>query len=292
MWRVPTLAGPPQSDRIAASIYDAQHPGSAPEGVNNFSCVPSTQRPRPVVLAHGTNATTYRDFSALAPLLIADGYCVFALDYGGMGGDNFGSQDIRTSAAQFGTFVSQVLAATGAGTVDAIGYSQGATVTRYYINKLGGARNVSSWVGIASPSYGGIMYGLVPIVQAVPGGVDLVERVTSTAVAQQMQGSAFLAELNGGSDTVPGVRYTTIASRFDEMIQPFTNIALRGAGATNLVLQDECPRNGSGHFRSVYDPNVQDLVRRALDPDTVPRVPCEVVPVGAGIPQIVLQSNS
>lgn len=291
-WRVPTSAGPPQSNRSSASRYGEANPGSIPAGVNDFSCVPTSEHPRPVVLAHGTDATAYSDFAALAPLLVADGFCVFALDYGSAEGERFGTQDIATSAAQFGDFIEQVRNATGAQSVDTIGYSQGATVSRYYVNRLGGARYVSEWVGVASPSYGGIMYGLGPLAQAIPGGVDLVERTTSLAVAQQMQGSEFMRSLNAGGDTVPGVHYTTIATRLDEMIQPYTNIALRGPGATNVVLQDECPRNGTGHFQLVYDPFVLDLVRRALDPDLVPRTRCQFVPVGAGIPQVILQSNS
>ena len=293
VWRVPILPGPAQSNRGVATGYDELHPGAAPAGSNDFTCTPTGQHPRPVVLAHGTDATSYRDFAALAPLLADDGYCVFALDYGGAAGaDSFGTEDIATSAGQFGDFVDRVRAATGAYSVDVVGYSQGATVARYHVNRLGGAEHVHQWVGIASPSYGGVMYGLVPVLSAVPGGARFVEKVTSIAVAQQMQGSEFLTALNAGGDTVPGVRYTTIASRVDEMIQPHTNIALRGPGAVNLVLQDECPGNGSGHFQSVYDPYVLDLVRRALDPTAIPRVRCEFVPIGAGIPEVVLESNS
>ena len=106
-----------------------------------------------------------------------------------------------------------------------------------------------------------------------------------------MQGSPFMNDLNAGGDTVPGVSYTTIGSRYDEMIQPYTNMALRGAGAVNILIQDRCPEDGTGHFRAPYDPFAIDLVRTALDPDAVPLARCEFVPIGAGIPEVVVDSN-
>ncbi|QYB04127.1 alpha/beta fold hydrolase [Rhodococcus sp. USK10] len=289
---VPTGAGLPQTGRSAAAAYAHDHPGSAPAGSNDFSCTPSADHPEPVVLAHGTDASAYADWAALSPMLAADGYCVFALDYGGApGADSFGTEDIVASAGEFGRFVDRVRDATGAGKVDVVGYSQGANVTRYYVNKLGGAPFVDHWVGLASPSYGGVMYGLVPVVQALPGGPEFARTVTSVAVSQQMQGSPFMNDLNSGGDTVPGVSYTTIGSRFDEMIQPYTNMALRGAGAVNILIQDRCPEDGTGHFRAPYDPFALDLVRAALDPDAVPLARCEFVPIGAGILEVVVDSN-
>lgn len=47
----------------------------------------------------------------------------------------------------------------------------------------------------------------------------------------------------------------------------------------------------TGHFRAPYDPFALDLVRAALDPDAVPLAHCEFVPIGAGIPEVVVDSN-
>ncbi|QHE69763.1 esterase/lipase family protein [Rhodococcus sp. WAY2] len=289
---VPAGVGVPQSARSAAAAYAKAHPGSAPAGSNDFSCTPAPEHPEPVVLAHGTDASAYTDWAALSPLLAADGYCVFALNYGGKpGADTYGTEDIVDSAGEFGRFVAQVRESTGAEKVDVVGYSQGANVSRYYVNKLGGARFVDQWVGLASPSYGGVMFGLAPMFQALPGGPDVVTELTSVAVGQQMQGSPFMTELNAGGDTVPGVSYTTVSSRYDEMIQPYSNMALHGDGAVNLVIQDLCPQDGSGHFRAPYDPFALDLIRTALDPNAIPIARCEFVPIGADIPQVVVDSN-
>ncbi|WP_425569760.1 esterase/lipase family protein [Rhodococcus olei] len=289
----PMLPGPPQATHAAAADYGDAHPGSVPPGANDFTCRPTADHPNPVVLAHGSDSNAYSDWADLAPRLKAAAYCVFAVNYGGTpGSTTFGTEDMYLSAGQIADFVHRVRAGTGAAKVDLVGFSQGATVTRYFVNKLGGAAVVDRWVGVASPSYGGIFYGLVPAADAVPGGRDVVSLFTTTAVAQQAQGSDFLADLNGGGDTVAGVRYTTIGTRYDEMIQPWTNVALHGPGATNVLVQDRCPQDMTGHMNMVYDPFTLGLVMQALDPGTtdpdtgdanIPAPACTPVPLGTGM---------
>ncbi|WP_459546967.1 esterase/lipase family protein [Nocardia sp. X0981] len=289
---IPADPAPPQPDHLGAALYMKSHPDAVPQGVNDFSCVPDAAHPRPVVLAHGTDASAYTDWSVIGPRLVGQGYCVFALNYGGKpGAVSFGTEDIVLSAHQLAAFVTEVRAATGAHQVDLVGFSQGATVTRYYINKLGGAPAVGTWVGLASPTYGGVMYGLVPLAQRIPGALDLAARALSVAAVQQAQDSPFMRELNAGGDTVPGVRYVTIGSRVDEMIQPFSNIALRGPGAQNIVVQDRCPVDLTGHFHMVYDPFVIGLLLEALDPVHAPEPVCVPVPLGAGVPQVIIGGN-
>ncbi|WP_406231073.1 esterase/lipase family protein [Nocardia sp. NBC_01009] len=290
---VPTEPAPPQPDHLAAATYLKTHPSAVPAGTNDFGCAPTAAHPRPVVLAHGTDSTAYSDWSAIAPQLTAAGFCVFALNYGGKpGAESYGTEDLWLGAHQIGAFVDDVLAATGATQVDLVGFSQGANVTRLYVNKLGGAPKVLQWVGIASPSYGGVMYGLVPVAQAIPGALQAFQLVTSLAAVQQAQGSPLMIELNAGGDTVPGVQYTTIGSRVDEMIQPFENIALHGPGARNIALQDLCPADLTGHFHMVYDPFVQQLLLTVLDPAHAAAPTCVAVALGTGIPEVIIAGNS
>ncbi|MFE6921253.1 esterase/lipase family protein [Nocardia sp. NPDC057663] len=290
---VPNEPGPRQTDHLAAARYLDGHPSAVPVGVNNFGCKPTAEHPRPVVLVHGTDSSAYSDWAGIGPQLVDAGMCVFALNYGGApGADTFGTEDMRISFAQLAAFVDDVLAVTGAAKIDLVGFSQGATVSRYYVNKLGGAPKVGTWVGLASPSYGGVMYGLVPVGQAVPGMMDVYAKVTSTAAVQQAQGEPLMVELNAGGDTVPGPRYVTVGSRVDEMIQPFENIALHGAGAENLVLQDLCADDLTGHFHLVYDPFVQQLLLRVLDPAHATAPVCKPVALGTGIPQVIIAGNS
>ncbi|MEV4234319.1 alpha/beta fold hydrolase [Nocardia sp. NPDC049737] len=290
---VPTRIGPEQPDHLAAAVYQKTHKNAAPAGTNNFDCKPTAEHPRPVVLAHGTDSSAYSDWAAIGPQVSALGFCVFALNYGGAPGkDTWGTEDIAVSAYQFGAFVDQVLAATNATQVDIVGFSQGANVTRYYVNKLDGAPKVGKWIGLASPSYGGVMYGLVPVAQSIPGALQAFARVTSLAAVQQVQGSPLMAELNAGGDTVPGPHYVTIGSRVDEMIQPFSNIALHGPNVENIALQDECAVDLTGHFHMVYDPFVQELLLRTLDPVHAPAPTCREVPLGTGIPEVIIAGHS
>lgn len=290
---IPIDQGPPQTDHLGAARYLKEHPNAAPSGTNDFGCKPSAERPRPVVLAHGTDSSAYSDWAGIGPVLARAGFCVFALNYGGKPGEeSFGTEDIWASSAQIGQFVDKVLAATGARQVDLVGFSQGANVTRYWTNKLGGASKVGQWIGLASPTYGGIMYGIVPVAKYMPILFTAFELATSTAAIQQAAGSPFIEALNAGGDTVAGVRYTTIGSRVDEMIQPFENIALHGAGATNLVIQDLCAANLTGHFHTVYEPFVQQLLLNTLDPEHARAPDCAEVELGTGIAEVVEAAHS
>ncbi|WP_245722041.1 esterase/lipase family protein [Nocardia crassostreae] len=290
---IPVQGGPQQTDHLTAARYLKTHPNAAPQGVNDFECKPSAEHPRPVVLAHGTDSSAYSDYSVIGAQLVREGFCVFAPNYGGeVNAKSYGTEDVFQSSAQIGAFTEQVLAATGAAQVDMVGFSQGASVTRYWINQLGGAPKVNQWVGIASPSYGGVMYGLVTVADTVPIVYDLVALGSSQAAVQQAAGSPFITALNRGGDTVPGVRYTTIGSRVDEMIQPRENIVLKGAGATNLVLQDLCADNLTGHFHMVYDPYVQQLMLNTLDPAHARQPTCAPVALGTGIKEVMLAAHS
>ncbi|RVW04329.1 esterase/lipase family protein [Rhodococcus xishaensis] len=289
---VPNSPGPVQTRHGAALRYAEQNPDSAPLGANDFDCQPGPRHPNPVVLVHGSDSDAYTDWAALSPMLAAQGFCVFVLNYGSDGKPGkYGRSDMTRSAGEVADFVERVRASTGADQVDLVGYSQGATVTRYFVNRLGGADVVNRWVGIASPTYGGTMFGIVPLLRLLPHSDRIAELLTSKAVSQHMRGSPFLTALNAGGDTVPGVRYTTIASRYDEMIQPYTNIALRGPGAVNLVVQDLCAEDQGGHFSMVYDPFVLGLVVQVLDP-SAPSPACVPVPLGYGILDMMIASNS
>ncbi len=115
----------------------AEQSRRVPPGANDYTCKPSDSHPNPVVLVHGTFGNAYDSWAELSPQLKADGYCVFALNYGGAPGLLFqGYSDIAASAAQLGAFVDSVLKATGASAVDMVGHSQGGLMPRYYIQKL------------------------------------------------------------------------------------------------------------------------------------------------------------
>src|SRR5580693_9581649 len=206
---------------VAAALAN---PSASPPGANNWSCQPSAAHPYPVVLVNGTGEDMADGFSALSPLLADNGYCVFAANFGGSPGNLLqGTGDITQSAAELASFVTQVLAATGASKVDLVGHSQGGMMPRYYLKFLGGAKYVNTLVALAPSNYGTTVDGLTTLASSL-GAIGLVNSVINPlcpACVEQEQGSSFLMNLNSGGDTVPGVHYTVIESRDDEVVTPY-----------------------------------------------------------------------
>ncbi|MBW8735826.1 MAG: alpha/beta fold hydrolase [Streptomyces turgidiscabies] len=246
-------------------------------GWNDYSCEPSAAHPRPVVLVHGTFANGVDNWLTLAPYLTNRGYCVFSLDYGQLPGVPlfYGLGPIGRSAEQLAAFVDKVLAATGATETDLVGHSQGGMMPRYYLKFLGGAAKVHTFVGIAPSNHGTTLNGLANLLKYFPGAEDLLSTATP-ALADQVSGSAFLAKLNAGGDTVPGVRYTVLATRYDEVVTPYRSQFLSGSDVHNVLIQDLCPLDLSEHAAvGLLDRIVFHEVTNALDPAHAGATTCQ-----------------
>jgi triacylglycerol esterase/lipase EstA (alpha/beta hydrolase family) len=237
-------------------------------GWNDFSCKPSAAHPRPVVLVHGTLGNSVDNWLGLAPYLVERGYCVFSLDYGQLPGVPLfhGLGPVDASAGQLSAYVDRVLAATGAAKADLVGHSQGGMMPRYYLRFLGGAAKVNALVALAPDNHGTTLSGLTRLLPYFPGAEDLISAATP-GLADQIAGSAFLTRLNAGGDTVPGVRYTVIATRYDEVVTPYTSGWLSGPNVTNVLLQDRCALDLSEHLAiGLTDRIAFHEVSNALDP--------------------------
>ncbi|NIJ11414.1 triacylglycerol esterase/lipase EstA (alpha/beta hydrolase family) [Saccharomonospora amisosensis] len=277
---VPTTApaaaaetGPPQRYFAAALAYSLAHPDAIPPGANDFSCEPSQQHPNPVVLVHGTFENRYDNWAALSPLLAEQGYCVFALNYGGAEGNPIqGTGDIATSAQELAAFVSEVLAATGAGRVDLVGHSQGGMMPRYYLKHLDGSSRVDKLIALTPSNHGTTLFGLANLLALFPP--DLVD-LFCAACRQQVAGSDFVTELNSGGETDPAVDYTVIATRYDEVVTPYTSSFLEQApNVDNLLLQDFCPADFTEHVGISYNEAAMRLTLNALDPENAVQPSC------------------
>jgi triacylglycerol esterase/lipase EstA (alpha/beta hydrolase family) len=265
-------------DFAAGALAGFFAPDTPPPGADNWNCKPSSAHPDPVILVNGTFANEDDNWQAASPLLADNGYCVFTFNYGGTGYVT-ATGDIATSAGELGAFVTQVLAATGAAKVDLVGHSQGGMMPRYYLKFLGGAQYVNDLVALAPSNYGTTLDGLTTLAGAL-NAIGLVNGAINplcTACVEQEQGSAFLDNLNSGGDTVPGVHYTVIESRDDEVVTPYTNAFLTGPGATNITLQNQCPLDASDHLEIAADPVALADVLNALDPAAPVPVPCLLV---------------
>lgn len=113
--------------------------------------------------------------------------------------------------------------------------------------------------------------GMSPTSRGTPSAVFLGPPGAWTpAVWQQMFGSQFMAALNSGQETFPGIDYTVTYSH-DDLEVPFFLSPLDGAGGgrvVNVAVQDLCPVHVADHVKAVsYDAVVYALAVDALTHD-------------------------
>ncbi|WP_116209651.1 esterase/lipase family protein [Streptomyces olivoreticuli] len=257
------------STSASAAPAASQADKTVTSGWNNWSCKPSAAHPNPVVLAHGTFANSWDNWLMAAPYLVQRGYCVYSLDYGQQAGVPLfhGIGPIAKSADQLSVFVDKVLGSTGAEKVDLVGHSQGGgALPRYYLKFLGGADKVDKLVGIAPSNHGTTASGLSRLIDAVPGARNVVS-LAMPGVEDQLVGSEFMKKLNAGGDTVPGVKYTVISTKYDEVVTPYKTQFLSGPNVRNIELQNLCKWDVSEHAAiGTIDRIAFHEVANALDP--------------------------
>ncbi|MFI0914844.1 esterase/lipase family protein [Streptomyces abikoensis] len=278
---VPTLACAASALALAVTAIAASAPAApavaktgkagktVTSGWNNWSCKPSAAHPNPVVLLHGTWANQLDTWFVLAPELAAQGYCVYSLDYGKlpyMPGLN-GQGPLVKSAGEVSAFVDKVLTSTGTKKVDIVGHSEGGgPLPRYYLNFMNGASKVDKLIGLAPDNHGATASGLGTLARKVPG-VSKTLSLSVPGVEDQIVGSEFMKKLNSKPDTVPGVKYTVISTKYDEIATPYKSQQLSGPNVRNVVVQDLCKLDVSEHIAlGLVDRIAFHEVKNALDP--------------------------
>ncbi len=271
---------------LSSAVLAGAKVDADPPGANDFSCRPTAQHPRPVVLVHGTAGNKNTNWQTYAPLLANNGYCVFALTYGvsagtPKGADQLGGLDkIETSAAQLKTFVTEVLRATGAPQVDILGHSQGTLMPDYYAKFLGGAPYIHSYVSLAPLWHGTSLGAPAQLSQAMkvfgsPSTDNPADTPGCAACSEMSTGSAFIEKMRSGGVAMPGIRYTNIVTKYDELVSPYTSGI--EPGMTNIVVQSSCATDYTEHFEIAADPVAAGYVLNALDPAHPRTVPCTTV---------------
>jgi triacylglycerol lipase len=265
-------------------IAAALHPGSPPPGSNDWACKPSSAHPQPVVLVHGLLANMTDNWQTMSPLLANNGYCVFALTYGVPSGSSVpfetgGLNAMEQSAGELSAFVDKVLAATKAKKVDIVGHSEGATMPDYYIEYLGGAAKVKRYVGVSGVKHGTDLHGVgtvfAQLQSLLPGGAS-VPLGSCVSCNQFLVGSDYIKKIEARAPAA-GVIYTNIATRYDELVSPYTSSFLTGKNVTNITLQDRCLLDASDHLSIISSPITGRHILNALDPAHARPAPC--VPV-------------
>ncbi len=259
-------------------------PGAELPGANDWSCRPTADKPRPVVLVHGTSGGAVTNWATYGPLLHNEGYCVYTLTYGALPGQPWpvsllgGLSDItEVSVPQVGEFVDRVLASTGAEQVDLVGHSQG-TLVSGLVAKVGRPGKVNSVASIAPLWRGSRGTGSGAIGTALASGDRGRAVEIAPSLGQMVAGSETLELLwAGGTPYAPGVTYLNLVTRYDQLVQPYTSGVVEGPQATNITIQDGCEQNRAEHLAIASDGRTADFILGALDP-AFPREPrCEAV---------------
>ncbi|MFI6361982.1 esterase/lipase family protein [Nocardia sp. NPDC050630] len=288
--------GPPMTSFLAAFGYGLLNPDVAPPGTNDWNCKPTAEHPRPVIAVHGTWSNAYNGFAYMSQPLKDAGFCVFTFNYGrsnlleggGLGsvlpGVN-GTGYIQDSAKQVAVFVDRVLAATGASEVDIVAHSQGGSMSNWYTKFEGGAAKVKNLVTFGATHHGTSLDGIGALGRAINNlGIDVlgfIEIFVGHAGIQQTIGSDFVNLLNANGDTVPGVDYTVVGTRYDEVTNPYDLTFLKaGPGTTvhNITLQEGCEQDLSDHLTMMYSPRALSIALNALDPVGHPNLECAFNP--------------
>jgi len=268
----------------AGILAEARTPGASPPGANDYSCRPSAAHPHPVILLHGFAANMTESWQTLSPLLHNAGYCVFAITYGTYApvdpsGRLGGLDYIQHSATRLAAYVTKVRRATGAQKVDLVGWSEGGWLSRYYIQLRGGARYVGTAVGLAPANGPTNISQLLFTMATLPGGAPLLHLLTAGVssvipIVGQAGDPALFATLNAHGGTSDSVRYTNIASEYDELVPPSSAFIPTGRHVTNVVLQDGCPVDFTDHVSIATTRRATGFVLNALDPAHATPPPC------------------
>ena len=251
-----------------------------PRGVfeDDWSDRPTADKPWPVILIHGT-VDTKGVWQELGTELRADGWCVFAPDYG-----KRGTAAMEESAVQLGAYIEAVRTITGAEQVILIGHSQGGLLARYWMRTSGHAHYVKHLVSLGAPNHGTTMGGILsPLVTN-----NLTENIMHSLIQhwfgpvgfQQITGSEIFAVFNddggahkndgsaryGSGELEDGVDYTCIASRQDTVVQPPETCFLNGPAhqVRNVWVQDIIPRANVQHQDLPMNKHVRAIIRTGL----------------------------
>ncbi|SFQ59298.1 Lipase (class 2) [Amycolatopsis arida] len=262
----PVEPGAVRADEVPPAIESP-----APLGANDWRCKPTTRHPRPVILLHGFSAPSAGHWSAFAPYLKTQGYCVFTITYGAIRLPVVdlvgGFQPMEYSAQQLAMFVDKVRAATGVSQVDLVGHSEGGIMPRYYLKNLGGAAKVHNFVAWAPPNHGTSLSGLYTLAKQIPGFDEVLLPTVCKVCTQLVTDSPFIKELNSPTETVPGVHYTVVTSKNDVFVTPIETSYLSGPNVDNISVQDVNPKATPGHITMAFSPTVYEITTKALSRD-------------------------
>jgi triacylglycerol esterase/lipase EstA (alpha/beta hydrolase family) len=229
-----------------------------------MSCPSTFSHPshEPVLLVHGTGMTAEETWSwGYQQALTGAGFDVCTVDL-----PDYALDDIQISSEYVVYAIEQIHAETGK-KVEVVGHSQGNLEMRWAAKWWTGVQNdTDDMVMLGNPAHGVAEGDLACVLPCAAAGT------------QFSIGSNFLNALNSGDETPGPISYTSVYSRTDELILPYTTAIT--SGATNVAVQDVCPGRVVTHGGLLYDSITYQLVLDALthagpaDPGRLPFGTC------------------
>jgi hypothetical protein len=228
-------------------------------------------RHKPVLLVPGTTLNPTTDFSyGWEPALRQLGYPYCTVDLPGNG-----MADIQT-AGEYVVYAIRTMHAAYGGRIDIIGHSQGGMVPRWALRFWPDTRAmVDDLIGLSPSNHGTL--------DAIP----LCEVGCAASIWQQRSNANFIAAVNSGQETFPGVSYTDVYTLTDEVVVPnfgpAASSSLHGGGGaiTNVAIQSVCPTDPTEHIGiGIYDHTAYALAVDAIthagpaDPSRISSATC------------------
>jgi triacylglycerol lipase len=149
--------------------------------------------------------------------------------------------DIREQARIIAKKVEQIKNEQKVSKIDYVAHSMGGLIGRYYIQELNGYKNINNYISIATPHYG--------TYTAFAG--------LGEAAKQMRPGSEFLNKLNSGEIIKPGVNYTSIWTKLDEIVIPAESALLQGSNMKTDIKY-------VGHFFILWSDETYKQIRETL----------------------------
>jgi triacylglycerol lipase len=206
---------------------------------------PAQDRPGPVLLVPGYGGRT-SDLSVLAARIRATGREAIVVQLPGNG-----TGDLTADARALNGAVARALAS-GAPSVDVIGYSAGGVVALLWARNDDGAQKARRVFTLGSPFHG----------TAVAAAAEaFVPSLCPVACRQLVPGSSLLARLD--ATAVPArPAWLSLWSTDDLVVTPPESARL--SGAIDVPLQSVCPGSQVSHTQLPTDPVVSAIVLRAI----------------------------
>jgi triacylglycerol lipase len=165
--------------------------------------------PAPALLVHGIWNTGETFERMRAALEVAGISPTLAIDLT----PNDGRAPVAALAAQVDAAANRLSSEAGSARVDVVGFSMGALVSRYWIQRLGGRSRVRRFVSISGPHAGTMNAYALPL----------------RGVRDMRPGSTLLTDLAGDADPWGEVEVHCLWTPFDLMIVPARSAILPGA---------------------------------------------------------------